>query len=315
MKLWDNDLRNVYKKPELHAYYWCVDFCWKAVERTVDNVKDAASALKEGVSNTRDTVKDKISDAKDNVKEFGNTVSSAAGYYAGKATSGIADKIEDAGNSFGRAMQDVGDFTHTSGLFDTIGNRTGLKALGQNIHDAWKVGAGLLPEEEAGPTPMPDGDEDKGAQTKAQTDEAATTAAGAGAAAEREAANSAREAGTGASRSGMMAGVNNQAAGLLNGLYQTGAAQNASTQADYRDKMAQADIMDTKAENMAKGAKIMPWAAALQGAGQGAQIGGIFGSDENIKEADDGIDDNKLNEAISQFKSLYKQLQELKEKQ
>ena len=102
----------------------------------------------------------------------------------------------------------------------------------------------------------------------------------------------------------MMAGVNNQAAGLLNGLYQTGAAQNASTQADYRDKMAQADIMDTKAENMAKGAKLMPWAAALQGAGQGAQVGGIFGSDENIKEADDGIDDNKLNEDIAALDSF-----------
>ena len=43
MKLWDNDLRNVYKKPELHAYYWCVDFCWKAIERAVDTVKDAAN--------------------------------------------------------------------------------------------------------------------------------------------------------------------------------------------------------------------------------------------------------------------------------
>ena len=282
MKLWDNDLRNVYKKPELHAYYWCVDFCWKAIER-----------------------------ARDKASEIGNTIGAGAGYLAGKATSGIADKIEDAGNSFGRAMQDVGDFTHTSGLFDTIGNRTGLKQLGQNIHEAWKFGAGLIPEQEASNPGMPDGDEDKGAQTKAQTDEAATTAAGAGAAAEREAANNARESGVNASRSGMMAGVNNQAAGLLNGLYQTGAAQNASTQADYRDKMAQADIMDTKAENMAKGAKILPWASALQGAGLGAQLGAMF-SDENIKEADDGIDDNKLNEAISQFKSLYKQLQELK---
>lgn len=286
MRLWDNDLRNVYKKPELHAYYWCVDFCWKAIER-----------------------------ARDKASEIGNNVGAMTGYAVGKATSGIADKIEDAGNSFGRAMQDVGDFTHTSGLFDTIGNRTGLKQLGQNIHDAWKVGAGLLPEEEAGPAPMPDGDEDKGAQTKAQTDEAATQAAGAGAAAEREAANSAREAGTNASRSGMMAGVNNQAAGLLNGLYQTAAAQNASTQADYRNKMAQADVMDTKAGNMAKGAKIMPWASALQGAGQGAQLGMTFTSDENAKEADDGIDDKQLNEAITQFKSLYKQLQELKEKQ
>ena len=47
------------------------------------------------------------------------------------------EKIEDYGNSFGRAMQDVGDFTHTSGFFNTIGNRTGLKQLGQNIHNGW----------------------------------------------------------------------------------------------------------------------------------------------------------------------------------
>lgn len=286
MKLWDNDLRNVYKKPELHAYYWCPDFCWKAIERAVDTVKETA-----------------------------NNVGAAAGAITGKITQPIAQGIENAGNAFGNAMQTVGDATGVSGLVNTIGEKTGLKELGQNIHAGFQYGAGLIPEQSSTASDMVDGDEDKGAQTKAQTDEAATTAAGAGAAAEREAANSAREAGTNASRSGMMAGVNNQAAGLLNGLYQTGAAQNASTQADYRDKMAQADIMDTKAENMAKGAKIMPWAAALQGAGQGAQLGMTFGSDENIKEADDGIDDNKLNEAITQFRALYKQLQELKEKQ
>lgn len=286
MKLWDNDLRNMYKQQDINAYYWCVDFCWKAIEKAVDTVKDAA-----------------------------NNAGAAAGAVAGKITQPIAQGIENAGNAFGNAMQTVGDKTGLSGVVDTIGEKTGLKELGQNIHAGFQYGAGLIPEQSSAASGMVDGDEDKGAQTKAQTDEAATTAAGAGAAAEREAANSAREAGTGASRSGMMAGVNNQAAGLLNGLYQTGAAQNASTQADYRDKMAQADIMDTKAENMAKGAKIMPWAAALQGAGQGAQLGGIFGSDENIKEADDGIDDNKLNEAISQFRELYKQLQDLKEKQ
>lgn len=292
MKLWDNDLRNLYKKPELHAYYWCVDFCWKAVERTVDNVKDAA-----------------------------NKVGATAGAIVGKATKPIAQGIENAGNAFGNAMQTVGDKTGLSGVVDTIGEKTGLKELGQNIHTGFQAGAGLLPEQGSPASPMVDGDEDKGAQTKAETDEAATTAAGAGAASEREAANSAREAGTNASRSGMMAGVNNDAAGLLNGLYQTGAAQKASTQADYRNKMAQADVMDTKAGNMAKGAQIMPWASALQGAGQGAQLGMML-SDENVKEAEgenpegenpDGVDEDKLNEAISQFRELYKQLQDLKE--
>lgn len=282
MKLWDNDLRNAYKKPELHAYYWCVDFCWKAIEKAVDTVKDAA-----------------------------NNAGAAAGAAAGKITQPIAQGIENAGNAFGNAMQTVGDKTGLSGVVNTIGEKTGLKDLGQNIHAGFQYGAGLIPEQSSSGPGMVDGEEDKGAQTKAQTDEAATAAAGAGGAAEREAANSAREAGTNASRSGMMAGVNNQAAGLLNGLYQTGVAQNASTQADYRNKMAQADVMDTKAGNMAKGAQIMPWASALQGAGQGAQLGMML-SDENAKEPADGVDDNKLNEAISQFRSLYKQLQDLK---
>lgn len=285
MKLWDNDLRNLYKKPELHSYYWCVDFCWKAIEK-----------------------------ARDKVSDFGNTVGAGAGYLAGKATSGIADKIEDAGNSFGRAMQDVGDFTHTSGLFDKIGNKTGLKQLGQNIHDAWKAGAGLMPEQSGSPSSS--NDDTSGNNTKAETDEASTTAAGAGAASEREAANSAREAGVNAARAGNMAGANNASSSLTSGLYQAGAAQNAATQADYRNKMAQADVMDTQANNMAKGAKLMPWAAGLQGFGQGMQLGGLM-SDENCKEApegtpEDGIDDQKLIEAMEQFKSLYNKLQELK---
>ena len=283
MKLWDNDLRNVYKKPELHAYYWCVDFCWKAAEKVVDKVKETA-----------------------------DNAGAAVGTAVGKVTKPIAQGIENAGNAVGDAMQTIGDKTGLSGVVDTIGEKTGIKELGQNIHSGFQYGAGLMPEQSSSNSGVVDGDEDKGAQTKAQTDEAATAAAGAGGAAEREAANSAREAGTNASRSGMMAGVNNQAAGLLNGLYQTGVAQNASTQADYRNKMAQADVMDNKAGNMAKGAQIMPWASALQGAGQGAQLGMML-SDEDTKEPADGVDDAKLNEAISQFRSLYKQLQDLKE--
>lgn len=283
MKLWDNDLRNVYKKPELHAYYWCVDFCWKAIEKAVDNVKSAA-----------------------------NTAGAAAGAITGKVTKPIAQGIENAGNAFGNAMQTVGDATGVSGLVNTIGEKTGLKELGQNIHAGFQYGAGLVPEQSSSNSGMVDGDEDKGAQTKAQTDEAATAAAGAGATSEREAANSARESGVNASRAGNMAGANNSSSALTSGLYQAGAAQNAATQADYRNKMAQADIMDTQANNMAKGAKLMPWAAGLQGFGQGMQLGGLM-SDENCKEAPaDGIDDQKLIEAMEQFKSLYNKLQELK---
>lgn len=282
MKLWDNDLRNKYKKPELHSYYWCVDFCWKAVEKTVDKVKDAA-----------------------------NNAGAAVGAAAGKITQPIAQGIENAGNSFGNAMQTVGDKTGLSGVVNTIGEKTGLKELGQNIHAGFQYGAGLVPEQESS-APMQDDDTNKGAETKAETDEAATTAAGAGATSEREATNSAREAGVNAARAGNMAGANNASSSLTSGLYQAGAAQNAATQADYRNKMAQADVMDTQANNMAKGAKLMPWAAGLQGFGQGMQLGGML-SDENCKEApEDGIDDQKLIEAMEQFKSLYNKLQELK---
>lgn len=285
MKLWDNDLRNIYKQPELNAYYcWidvCPDFCWKAIET-----------------------------AKENLTNFGNQAATVAGYGAGKFLEDFAEKIEDYGNSFGRAMQDIGDTTGTSGFFDAVGNRTGLKQLGQNIHNGFLYGSGLL--EEPKPPVLPDGDKNKGAETKAETDKAAAEAAGAGAGAEREAANTAKESGVNAARAGNMAGANNSAQALTNGLYQAGAAQNAATQADYRDKMAQADIMDTQAGNMAKGAKLMPWDAGLQGLGQGFQLGMML-SDENSKEAPvDGIDDDKLKEAIEQFKSLYAQLQEIK---
>lgn len=329
MKLWDNDLRNKYKKPELHAYYWCWDRCFdycftppkiiedlgngikNATEDAVNGAKKIAETASNGVNTATNAVANGVNTATNGVKNGVNTAGATAGYLAGKATSGIAEKAEDWGNSFGRAMQDVGDFTHTSGIFDALGRSTGLKDLGQTIHESWKYGAGLLPEGGA-PAPMPDGDEDKGAQTKAETDEAATTAAGAGAASEREAANTARESGVNAARSGNMAGANNSAQALTNGLYQAGAAQNAATQADYRDKMSQADIMDTQAGNMAKGAKLMPWNAGLQGLGQGFQLGMML-SDENSKEAPvDGIDDDKLKEAIEQFKSLYAQLQEIK---
>lgn len=285
MKLWDNDLRKVYNKPELHAYYWCVDFCWKAIEKAVDTVKDAA-----------------------------NNAGATAGAVAGKITQPIAQGIENAGNAFGDAMQTVGDATGLSGVVNTIGEKTGLKELGQNIHAGFQYGAGLVPEQSG--SSGSSNDDTSGNNTKAETDEASTTAAGAGAASEREATNSAREAGVNAARAGNMAGANNASSSLTSGLYQAGAAQNAATQADYRNKMAQADVMDTQANNMAKGAKLMPWAAGLQGFGQGMQLGGML-SDENCKEApegtpDDGIDDQKLIEAMEQFKALYNKLQELK---
>ena len=118
MKLWDNDLRNMYKQQDINAYYWCVDFCWKAIENAVDTVKDVA-----------------------------NNAGAVAGAVAGKITQPIAQGIEDAGNTFGNAMQTVGDATGVSGLVNTIGEKTGLKELGQNIHAGFQYGAGLIPEQ------------------------------------------------------------------------------------------------------------------------------------------------------------------------
>lgn len=329
MKLWDNDLRNAYKKPELHAYHFCIDICYDCFsnpvtdfieEHIVDPVKDnvidpIVDKGKELVNDTTETAKKLGS----NVTDATETAATLTGALAGKITEPVAGFIEDRGNDVGNFLQKTGELTGLAPIINEIGERTGIKSRAQDFHNGFLYGAGLLPEEQqvyqtANEEQEGDG---KGEQTKAQTDEAQTEAAGAGASAEREAANSAREAGVNSSRSGMMSGVNNQAAGLLNGLYQTAAAQNAATQEDYINKMAGADVMDTKAGNMARGGRIMPWASGMQGFGEGAKLGStmmLMPSDENVKEAADGIDNNKLNESIAQFKSLYKRLQELKEK-
>lgn len=120
------------------------------------------------------------------------------------------------------------------------------------------------------------------------------------------------------------AGLNKSRAGLLgaqtatadsgntyNNAYTALRGQSASTQADYLQKMAQTTALENQAQNMENSMKWNVAAGALQGAGSGAAMGATI-SDENMKESPDF--DNKLNEAINKFKTLYKELQELKER-
>lgn len=90
-------------------------------------------------------------------------------------------------------------------------------------------------------------------------------------------------------------------------------ASNASTQADYLQKMAAADGLDQQASNMDKAAGLAALSGALQGAGSGASTGAAMQStisDENAKQ--DPVDDDKLNEAIKQFKTLYAKVKQLR---
>lgn len=117
-------------------------------------------------------------------------------------------------------------------------------------------------------------------------------------------------AGINKSRAGMLG---SQAASTDNSVaqnqYMANRSTAASTQADYLEKMAQADALDQNARNMSRSAGLAAFSGALQGGGSGAAMGAVI-SDENMKE--DPIDDNKLQEAISEFKRLSERLKQLK---
>lgn len=89
-------------------------------------------------------------------------------------------------------------------------------------------------------------------------------------------------------------------------------SQNAMTQADWLEKQGQIGAAMQQAGNMQNAAKYAGLSGALQGGAAGMSMGATI-SDENAKEApSDGIDDDKLNEAIKEFRELYKKLSELK---
>ena len=117
------------------------------------------------------------------------------------------------------------------------------------------------------------------------------------------------------------AGINKSRAGMLGSQkastdnsvaqnqYMANRSTAASTQADYLEKMAQADALEQYGKNMSKSAGLAALSGAFQGAGSGAALGAVV-SDENMKE--DPIDDNKLQEAIEEFKRLSERIKQLK---
>lgn len=130
------------------------------------------------------------------------------------------------------------------------------------------------------------------------------------------------------------AGINRSQAGLLgsakaaqntvntaNNIYQSNAANAASTQADYLEKMGQSKAMDVTADAKSNSANLVGLSAGLQGFGAGAGVGAALAgagttntSDENCKESpnEDDFDMNKLIEECRKMKELYVRLQNLK---
>ena len=119
------------------------------------------------------------------------------------------------------------------------------------------------------------------------------------------------------------AGINRGKAGMLgsqkaatntantaNNVFTANRGAAASTQADYLEKMAQADALQRQADTMAKGVGNAGLAGALQGAATGASMGAVM-SDENVKQ--DPIKEDDLFAAIEEFKQLKAKLDKLKE--
>lgn len=134
-------------------------------------------------------------------------------------------------------------------------------------------------------------------------------------AAQKEATEQARinaSAGINKSRAGMLSDNQTQQSQTNNiaNNYNASQAQHASTQADYLQKMAQADALDQQAANMKKGLNYTTAAGAIQGATTGASTGLSMGlaSDERLKESYD----DKLEDAIKQFRILYKRVKAIR---
>jgi hypothetical protein len=144
------------------------------------------------------------------------------------------------------------------------------------------------------------------------------------------AANAAQQQAQAQMKANRNAGVNSAASSLVGtadaannysnanqGMKQTLANQNASTQADYLGKLGYANNLQQTASNTQNAQGLLTAGATLTGAGQGALAGlQMFGSDERLKEAIDSCDDedlkNKTLSMIKQFEEMAAKLQELK---
>lgn len=124
-------------------------------------------------------------------------------------------------------------------------------------------------------------------------------------------------AGMNAGTAGLLgsANANSNVADTANAMYQGNRATQASTQADYLEKMADSAALDQQVSNLQKGATLNTIGAAIGGAGAGASMGASI-SDENMKEDPSSnnkeVDINELLEKVEQFFELKKRLDELK---
>lgn len=209
-----------------------------------------------------------------------------------------------AGDAFGNYMQNVGDSLGISKYLSIPGVAEFNKGLSDYANDRKDPTA-----------PTPDDVTDTGNAEAAAISE--SMSAGADTEAQEAAENTASNASAGinkarASTLGESAASGNTQQGTA-ATYNAQKQQTNATTNDYIQKMKQADALDSQAAYMKKGALANAAAAGLSGAANGATLGATL-SDENAKQAvpSDGVDEAKLKEAISQFKSLYKQLQELK---
>ena len=125
-------------------------------------------------------------------------------------------------------------------------------------------------------------------------------------------------AGINRSKAGMLgsAAASDTTANTAQNIYAGNRSAQASTQADYLEKMAQADALDQQAGNIKKSQGLTDMAAFFNGAGSGASTGASLAnsSDENTKEAPTNKDeDRELLDMVKQFRTLYKELKMLKE--
>lgn len=124
-------------------------------------------------------------------------------------------------------------------------------------------------------------------------------------------------AGINRSKAGMLgsAAASDTTANTAQNIYAGNRSAQASTQADYLEKMAQADALDQQAGNIKKSQGLTDMAAFFNGAGAGASTGASLAnsSDENTKEAPTNKDeDRELLDMVKQFRTLYKELKMLK---
>lgn len=143
------------------------------------------------------------------------------------------------------------------------------------------------------------------------------------------AANAAQQQAQAQMKANRNAGVNSAASSLVGtadgannysnanqGMKQTLANQNASTQADYLGKLGYANNLQQTASNTQNSQGLLTAGAALTGAGQGA-LTGLSLSDERFKEAIDSCTDeelkNKTLNMVKQFEEIAAKLKELKE--